>query len=58
MSGRAVREEGADRLKSRPFKKLMRPWWPAGRAAAVAGPGFLNGGLFGRNAAFRPNGFQ
>ncbi len=50
MSGRAIREEGADRLRSRPFKKLMRPWWPAGRAAAVARLRSLIRGLLGRNA--------
>ena len=36
MSGRAIREEGADRLRSPWFKKVIRPWWPAGRAAASA----------------------
>ena len=50
MSGRAIREEGADRLRSRPFKKVMRPWWPAGRAAAVAGLRSLIRRLFGRSA--------
>ena len=40
----------ADGLRSRRIRKLVRPWWPACRAAAFAGLGFLNGRLFGRNA--------